>query len=66
MQTACQGFMQELGVLKRGGRYFRKIPDSVGVQVRLSRERTNVFSNHYHGFLVTVMPFMKQLSRSVV
>lgn len=65
MQTACQGFMQELGELKRGSRYFRKIPDSVGVQVRLPKERTNVFSNHYWGFLVTVVPFMKQLPRSV-
>lgn len=37
MQTACHGFMKELGVLKRGRRYFRKIPDNVGVQVRLSR-----------------------------
>lgn len=31
--------MQELGVLKMRGTYFGKILDSVGVQVRLSRER---------------------------
>lgn len=58
--------MQELGVLKRGSRYFRKIPDSVGVQVRLPRERINVFLSHYQGFSVTVVPFMKQLPRSAV
>lgn len=43
---------------RRGSRYFRH---SAGVQVRLPRERTHVFSIHYLGFLVTALPFMKHL-----
>lgn len=49
VQEACPGFIQELGVLKRGSKYLKKNPDSISVQVGLPRERTNMFPSHYQG-----------------